>query len=156
MATQFVEMTSSLTFFDVAMFFFSSLVTGSISMSISLPVLKVRLFSFIKDSAEIRKLEIPPSKVCPISGDWGKFGIANLTRMSIMKCYRTLQNAKVTAFIVSELLREKQLGSKITLCAFLFEKFSVCFVPIFRTDWKLSTKFGSLNPSFNRNILTLL
>ena len=57
---------------------------------------------------EIRKSEIPLSEFCLVSGDWGKLGIPNLTRMSIMKCYWMLQNAGVTAFTLSELLREKQ------------------------------------------------
>ena len=51
-----------------------------------------------------RKLEIPPSEFCPIYGDWSKLGIPNLARM--------LQNARVTAFIVSELLRENQQGGE--------------------------------------------
>ena len=58
----------------------------------------------------MRKSEIPPSEFCPISGDWSKSGILNLTRMSLMKCYRMLQNARVTAFTVSELLRKKRKG----------------------------------------------
>ena len=59
---------------------------------------------------EIRKLEIPPSEFFPISEDWGKLAIPNLARMSLMKCYWMLQNVKVTAFIVSKLLRENQQG----------------------------------------------
>ena len=61
-----------------------------------------------------RKSEIPPSEFCPISGDWGKLGIPNLARMSLIKCYRILQNTRVTAFTVSELLKENQHRGKIT------------------------------------------
>ena len=50
-----------------------------------------------------------------MSGDWGRSGIPNLTRISLIKCYYMLQNARVTASTVSELLRENQQGSKITL-----------------------------------------
>ena len=59
--------------------------------------------------------EIPSSEFCPISGDWGELGIPNLARMSLIKCYWMLQNSRVTAFTVLELLRENQLGGgKIT------------------------------------------
>ena len=36
----------------------------------------------MRDWPEIQKLEIPPSEVCSISGDWEKLGIPNLARMS--------------------------------------------------------------------------
>ena len=48
------------------------------------------------------------SEFCQISGDWGKLEIPNLAQMSLMKCYRMLQNTKVTGSTVSELLRENQ------------------------------------------------
>ena len=56
------------------------------------------------------KLEIPPSEFCPMSEYWGKLAIPNLAGMSLMKCYYMLQKARVTAFIVSKLLRKNQLG----------------------------------------------
>ena len=77
-------------------------------MSISSLVLELWQFSFIRDWPEIRKSEIPPSEFCPISGDWGELWIPNLAQMSLIKCYWMLQNARVTAFTVSELLRENQ------------------------------------------------
>ena len=52
------------------------------------------------------------SEFYPISGDWGKLGIPNLARVSLIKCYWMLQNARLTAFTVSELLRENQQGVK--------------------------------------------
>ena len=90
-------------FYDIAVFF---LVTGPSFTSISLLVLELSQFSSIKGWPEIWKLEIHPSEFCPISGDWGKLGIPNLSPMSLMKCYWMLQNARFTAFTVSELLRE--------------------------------------------------
>ena len=48
---------------------------------------------------------------CPISGDWGELWIPNLAQMSLIECYWMLQNSRVTAFTVFELLRENQLGS---------------------------------------------
>ena len=51
-----------------------------------------------KGWSEIQKFEIPPSELCPISGDWGKLGILNLTRIFLMKLYWMLQNSRVTAF----------------------------------------------------------
>ena len=50
-----------------------------------------------KSTTEIRKSEIPPSVFCPISGDWDELGIPKMQ-----------QNARVTAFTVSELLKENQ------------------------------------------------
>ena len=93
MTSQFSDMTSSSIFFDVVLFFLSSLVTGPSFMSISSLVLELWQFSFIRDWAEIRKSDITPSEFCPISGDRGELGIPNLARMSLMKCYQMLQNA---------------------------------------------------------------
>ena len=101
-------MTSASNFFDVFLFVLSILVTGPSFMSISSLVLELWQFSFIRDWPEIWKLEIPLSKFCPISGDWGELWVPNLTRMSLIKFYWTLQNARVTAFTVFELLRENQ------------------------------------------------
>ena len=97
-------------FFDIILFFFSSLVTGSGFMSISSLVLELRQFSFIRDWPEIWKSEIPLSEFYPISGDWDELGIPSLARMFLMKCYLMLQIAKVTAFTVSELLRKTNRG----------------------------------------------
>ena len=90
-----------------------SLVTGPSSMSISWLFLELRQFSFIEDWREIRKSEIPPSEFCPISGDWVELGMSNLAWMSLIKSYLILQNARVTAFTVPELLRENQQEGKI-------------------------------------------
>ena len=77
-------------------------------MSISLLVLELWPFPFIRDWPEIRKSEICPSEFCPISRNWSELGIPNLARASLIKCYELLQNARVTVFTVSELLREYQ------------------------------------------------
>ena len=96
-------MKSSSNFFDFVSFLLSSLVTDPSFMS-------------ILSLALVRKSEKSSSEFCPISGDWGEWRIPNLTRTSLIKCHWILQNAKVTAFTVSELLRENQQGvSKITL-----------------------------------------
>ena len=97
-------------FFDVILFILSSLVAGSSFMSVSFLVLKLWQLSFIKDWSEIRKSEIPSSEFCQISGDWGESGIPYLVWVFLIKCYWMLQNASVTAFFVSELLRENQDG----------------------------------------------
>ena len=99
MTSQLSDMTSSSNFFKVVLFFLSSLVTGPSFMSISSLVLELWQFSFIRDWPEIQKSEISPSEFCP-TGDWGKLGILNLARMSLIKCYWMLQNARVTAFTV--------------------------------------------------------
>ena len=95
-------------FFDVVLFLLSILVTVPSFMSISSSFLELWKFSFLRDCPEIRKSKIPPSELCPISGDWEILRIPSLTWMSLIKCYRMLQNAMVTTFTVSELLRENQ------------------------------------------------
>ena len=91
-------------------FLLSSLVTGPCFISISLLVLELRQFSFIRVWSVIWKSEIPPSEFCPISGDWGELGIPNLARMSLIKWYWMLQNARVTAFTGSKLRENQQEG----------------------------------------------
>ena len=44
--------------------------------------------------------------------DWGKLRIPNLAPMCLIECYWILQNARVRAFTVFELLRENQLEGK--------------------------------------------
>ena len=56
------------------------------------------------------KSKTPPSKFCPICGDWGKLRINNLAEIFLMKNYLMMQHAKFTAFILFELLRENQDG----------------------------------------------
>ena len=97
-------------FFWPFLFLFWSLVTGPSFMPILSLVLELWQFSFIRDWPEIRKSEISPSAFCPISGDWVKLLISNLAQMSLIKCYWMLQNARITAFTVFELLKENQQG----------------------------------------------
>ena len=66
MTSQFADINSLLNFFDVDVFPLSSLVTGP---------------SFGKNP-EIRNT---PFEFCPISEDWDKLGIPNLTLMSLKK-----------------------------------------------------------------------
>ena len=106
MTSQFRDMTSSSSFFDTVLFLLSSLVTRPSFMLISSLDLELWRFSFRRDWPEIRKSEIPPSKFDSISGYWDEHRIPNLARMCLIKCYWTLQNPRVTAFTVSELLRE--------------------------------------------------
>ena len=113
---QIFYMTSSSNFFDVALFLLLSLVTGRSFISISSLLLELWQFSFIKDWPEIQTLETPPSEFLLNIWRLGrvrdtKFGTNVSNKMLWM-----LQNAKVTAFIVSELLRENQqgVGGKIT------------------------------------------
>ena len=110
MMPQFPEMMSTSNFFDIILFLLSSLVTGRSFVSISSPVLELWQFPFIRDWPEIWKSEIPPSGFRPISGDWGKLWIPNLAWMSLIEFNWMLQNSKVIAFTVFELLREIQLG----------------------------------------------
>ena len=99
--------------FDVFVFHLSNLVTGPSFMSIWWLLLELWQFSFIKYWPEIRKSEIPSSEFCLISSDWCKSGIANLGRMSLIKCYWMLQNASATTFTVSKVWRENQQGEGV-------------------------------------------
>ena len=132
MTSQFPESMSTSNFFDVVLFLLSSLVTGRSFMSISSLVLELRKFSFIRDWPEIRKWEIPPSEFCPISGDWGESRVPNLARISLIECYWMLQNSRVTAFTVLELLKENQLGR-------------VILPPPTTTTTQITVKLGKLN-----------
>ena len=82
------------------------LVIGPSFMSISSLVPELWQFPFISDWPEIGKSKISPSKFDPIYGYWGELEIPNLVRLSLMKCYWIQQDARVTAFTISELLRE--------------------------------------------------
>ena len=110
MMSQCFDMTSLSNFFDVVLFLLSSLVTSPRFMSISSLSLELWQFSFIRNWPEIRISKTPPSEFCPISGDWVELWIPNLARMSLIEFYWMLQNSRITAFTVFELLRENQLG----------------------------------------------
>ena len=69
-------------------------------------VMTISVYKRLTRNREIGKSEISPSKFDPIYGDWGELEIPNLAQLSPMKCYWILQDARVTAFTVSELLRE--------------------------------------------------
>ena len=113
MTSQISDMTSLSKRFDVGLFLWWSLVIRRGFMSISLLVLELRQFFFIRDWPEIRKSQIPPSEFCTMFRDWDKLKIPNLARMPLIKCYWMLQNARVTAFTVVE-LRENQQGIKLS------------------------------------------
>ena len=113
MTSQFSDMTSTSNFFDVVLFLLSSLVTGPSFISISSLVLELWQFLFIRDWPEIRKSEIPPSEFCQISRDWGEQRLPNLAWTLLIKFYWILQNARVTAFSISELLMQNLPGEVI-------------------------------------------
>ena len=106
MATIFQHDVIIIFFFAATLFFCSSLITGSSLMQISWLVLGLWQFSFIKDWQEIQKTKITPYKFFRIPQDWGKLATAIFAEIFVIKCYWILLNAKVTAFTVSELLRE--------------------------------------------------
>ena len=70
----------------------------TICMSISLLVMELWEFSFIRDWPEIGISEIPSCEFWQISGHWGELGMPSFTGMSVIKCYWMLQNTRVTAF----------------------------------------------------------
>ena len=82
-----------------------SIITGS-------GIMKFLDFFFIRDWAEIWKSETPTSEFYPISGDWDHLWIPKLARMSLIECYWMLQNSRVTALSVFQLLKEHHLGRR--------------------------------------------
>ena len=70
-------------------------------------------FSFVRDWRNIQNSEIPPSKFCPISGDWSELAIPNLAQMSLMKCYWILQNARVQHLTFWVIKRKTNRGVKL-------------------------------------------
>ena len=112
MTLQFFDMVSLSNFADVVIFLLSSLVTGPSFMSISSLVLELWQFPFRKLT---RNPENGNTSVWVWPNIWRLGRVRNTkfgTNISI-KSYWMLQNAKVTTFSVSELLRENQLGVKL-------------------------------------------
>ena len=75
------------------MFLLSNFVTGPSFMLLSFIVLELWEFSFIRDSPEIQKSEIPTSEFCPISGDWGELGVPKCDACDASVSNETLLNA---------------------------------------------------------------
>ena len=71
------------------------------------------IFFFYKGLTSNQKLETLLSEFIPKSEDWCEFGIRNLARMCLMKCYQMLQNGRVITYTVSELFMENQHGVKL-------------------------------------------
>ena len=71
---------------------------------------------FYKELTRNSEIKIPPSEFCTISGDWGELRVPDVAGMCLIECYWMLQIAKVTAFTISELLRENQQRGKTTFC----------------------------------------
>ena len=81
--------------------FHVSIITGSI-------VITIFVYKGLTRNPEIRNT---PSQVCPISEDRIELGTPNLAWMSLMKSYSILKKGRVTAFTVSELLRDNKTNS---------------------------------------------
>ena len=78
-----------------------------------------RILTIFVHKSLTRILEIgytPVWVLSKISRDWDELRLSNLAGMSLMKSYLMLQNARFTAFAVSEWLRENQQGCKRLLC----------------------------------------
>ena len=81
-------------------------------------------------------------EINPISGDWEKVGIPNMVPMSVIKCYWMLQNARITAFTVSELLGENQQETPLTQIKFqdtyvFLEYILGCLVDKTTSSWQV-------------------
>ena len=73
-----------------------------------IPNFGVLTILFCKGLTWNRKIVKLLSKFCWILEDWTKLGIPNLAQTSLINYYWMLQNARVTAFTISKLLRKNQ------------------------------------------------
>ena len=67
-------------------------------------------FRLLRIDQKCGNRKYPRLAFCSIYGGCDILGISYLPRISLIKCYWQLQNAKVRAFTVSELLRKNQHG----------------------------------------------
>ena len=112
-----------------------------ICMSISLLVMELWQFSFIRGWQEIQILEIPSSEFWQISGHWGELGISNFTGMSIMKCYWMLQNTRVSAFYRFWVIKGK---STVGIKLLPLTQTRVNWLSLFRLFFLHFNKFNSI------------
>ena len=110
MTSQFPDMTSSPTVFDVALFLLPSLITGANFMSTSSLVLELRQSYFIRNWPEIRKSEISPSEFCPIFGDWGESGIPNFGKNISNKMFLDAAKCQDYSFYRSWVIKGTHYG----------------------------------------------
>ena len=114
MTSQFPDMTSKSFFLRCFVFLvkFSYLSKFHVNIITGSEIITIFFYKQLTRNPEIGNT---PVWVLPISGDWGKLWIPYLAQMSPIKYYWMLQNSRVTALTVFELLRENQLGGdKIT------------------------------------------
>ena len=102
---QLSVMTSLSKFLDVVLFPLSGLVTGSSFITISWLFLVLWQFFFYRGLTRKPGMGNTTVWVFSRSGDCDELGTPNLGPMSLIKCYWMLQNARVTTFTVSELLK---------------------------------------------------
>ena len=117
MTSQFPDMTSLSSFYDVFLVFLTSLAIVVSLMSVLLLGSGVMTFLFCKGltrNSEIRNTLIwGLSNTCRL----GKSRLPNLAGMLLIKCYWMLQNVRVKAVTVSELLsvtQQGEMGGKVT------------------------------------------
>ena len=113
MTSQLADMASSPIFFDVFLFFLPSFSRSKfyVNAMIGSGVITIFVYKGLTGNSEIGNTSVC---VLPIAGDWDELGILSFAQMSLIKCYWMLQNARVLAFTVFDLLRENQQRSKIT------------------------------------------
>ena len=115
MTLQLSDMKSSSNVFKVAVFLLSCLVTSKFPVNIKTGsgVIKIFVYKVLTRNPETGNSPVSlPSDFSAISGDCGKLGTPNLAKMYLIKCYSMLQNARITTFTVSELLRKNQQRSR--------------------------------------------
>ena len=104
----------------------------------------------------MRKLEIPQSEFCSISGNWDKIGIPNLAGMFLVKYYLILWKARGSAFTVSELLKKNQQWLNIVPTHPHTQfKFNITKKLKYKTSsWKIKIIFGMIF-EYERNLIVL-
>ena len=98
----------NINFFDIVLFLLSVLVNWSKFHVNIITDSGIMTIFFYKGLT--RNPEIGNTSVWVLPNIWGKLWIPNLAWMSLIECYWMLQNSRVIAFTVFELLRENQLG----------------------------------------------
>ena len=112
MTSQLPKMTSSLDFFSrcrVPLVKFSWWSKFHIVIITNSGVMTIFVYKGLTRNPEIRNTQ---SEFCPIFGDWGKLERLNLAQKSRIKCFWMNQNPRVTAFTISELLRENHKAGR--------------------------------------------
>ena len=131
------KMTSMLQFSDITSF--SCFVTGPRFMSMSLLVLQLWQFSFMKDWPEIQKPEKTSSEFRPTSGDRDELGIPNFAQISLMKVKECCKMREPQLLPFLSYIREiNMVGVKLPptqIRVKICQEFTLVFFLLWKENW---------------------